>query len=84
MSYEAVLTQVKAAPEACLDEISQIISYVVYRYQKQNTELETFNAECNSLQKQIKEVGLTEQGLYDFIKEVRLEKRLAQKTDVCI
>ena len=38
MSYETVLTQVKAAPEACLDEISQIISYVVYRYEKENKE----------------------------------------------
>ncbi len=35
MTYEAVLTQVRAAPEACLDEISQIISYVVYRYKKE-------------------------------------------------
>ena len=41
MSYEAVLEQVKTAPEACLDEISQIISYVVYRYKKENDE---FNA----------------------------------------
>ncbi len=41
MSYEAVLEQVKTAPEACLDEISQIISYVVYRYKKENEE---FNA----------------------------------------
>ena len=39
MSYEAVLEQVKNAPEACLDEISQIISYVVYRYEKENEEL---------------------------------------------
>ena len=38
MSYEAVLEQVKNAPEACLDEISQIISYVVYRYEKENEE----------------------------------------------
>ena len=41
MSYEAVLEQVKTAPEECLDEISQIISYVVYRYKKENEE---FNA----------------------------------------
>ncbi|MBO4438420.1 MAG: hypothetical protein J5798_03645 [Spirochaetaceae bacterium] len=38
MSYEAVLEQIKNAPEACLDEISQIISYVVYRYEKENEE----------------------------------------------
>lgn len=35
MSYEAVLSQIKAAPEACLDEISRIISYVVYRYEQE-------------------------------------------------
>lgn len=34
MSYETVLEQVKSAPEACLDEISKIIGYVVYRYQQ--------------------------------------------------
>ena len=34
MSYETVLEQVKAAPEACLEEISSIIRYVVYRYQQ--------------------------------------------------
>lgn len=45
MSYEAVLEQVKTAPKACLDEISQIISYVVYRYEKENEE---FNAATNA------------------------------------
>ncbi len=34
MSYETVLSQVKSAPEACLDEISDYISYVVYRYEQ--------------------------------------------------
>lgn len=38
MSYETVLEQIKTAPEACLEEISQIISYVVYRYEKENEE----------------------------------------------
>ena len=41
MSYESVLEQVKEAPEACLDEISQIIRYVVYRYEKKNEEFNT-------------------------------------------
>ena len=35
MSYETVLTQVKAAPEACLEKISDYIEYVVYCYEKQ-------------------------------------------------
>ena len=38
MSYETVLTQVKAAPEACLDEISNYIEYVVYRYNQKSAE----------------------------------------------
>ena len=38
MSYEAVLTQVRAVPEECLDKISDYIEYVVYRYQKQERE----------------------------------------------
>lgn len=39
MSYEAVLTQVKSVPEACLEDISNYIDYVVYRYeQKKNQE----------------------------------------------
>ena len=38
MSYEAVLEQVKTAPEECLDEISKIISYVVYRYEERKEE----------------------------------------------
>jgi len=36
MSYEKLLEQIKAAPEECLDEISNYVSYVVYRYEKQN------------------------------------------------
>lgn len=33
MSYESVVEQVKSAPESCLDEISNIISYVIFRYE---------------------------------------------------
>ena len=36
MSYEALQEQIKAAPEECLDEISDFIDFVVYRYEKQN------------------------------------------------
>jgi hypothetical protein len=39
MSYEAVLTKVKSVPEVCLEDISQYIDYVVYRYnQKKKAE----------------------------------------------
>ena len=40
MSYEALLEQIKAAPEECLDEISDFIDFVVYRYEKQNEKAE--------------------------------------------
>ena len=36
MSYEKVLEQIKAAPPECLDEISEIINYVVFRYEKKS------------------------------------------------
>ena len=36
MSYETLLEQIKAAPEECLDEISNYVNYVIYRYEKQN------------------------------------------------
>ena len=38
MSYEAVLEQIKAVPEECLDEISDFIDFVVSRHEKQNEE----------------------------------------------
>ena len=40
MSYEKLLEHIKAAPEECLDEISNYVSYVVYRYEKQNEKSE--------------------------------------------
>lgn len=38
MSYESVLEQIKDAPEECLEEISQIIGYVVHRYEQKTAE----------------------------------------------
>ena len=38
MSYETVLTQVKSVPEACLEDISNYIDYVVYRYEQKKAE----------------------------------------------
>ena len=76
MSYEAVLEQVKTVPEIYLDEISNYINYVLYRYEKQ-TSTERFNAVCAEAQLWAKEVGLTEQDVKDAIKEVRAEKRRA-------
>ena len=52
-TYEAVSAQIKAAPEACLDEISHIISYVVYRYEQQNEE---FNEETKEAIREVEEM----------------------------
>ena len=52
-TYEAVSEQIKAAPEACLDEISHIISYVVYRYEQQNEE---FNEETKEAIREVEEM----------------------------
>ncbi|MBR1615633.1 MAG: hypothetical protein IJ673_09135 [Treponema sp.] len=45
MDYEAVLEQVREAPAECLDEISTIISYVVYRHERESEE---FNEETKA------------------------------------
>ena len=52
MSYETVLEQVKAAPEECLDEISKIIRYVVYRYEDEiNAETKAALQEVEQMKK---------------------------------
>ena len=76
MSYEAVLTQVREAPEECLEEISQIIRYVVFRHEKK-TAAERFAEVAADAQAWAKEVGMTEQDVASSLKEMRLEKRRA-------
>ena len=71
MSYEALLEQIKAAPEECLNEISNYISYVMYRYEKQKTVAERFDDECAKAQAWAKETGLGEQDILYALKEVR-------------
>ncbi len=43
MSYKTVLTQIKSVPEECLEDISNYISYVLYRYEKKNAEKRSFS-----------------------------------------
>lgn len=52
-TYEAVSAQVKAAPEACLDEISQMISDVVFRYESQT---EKFNEATKEAIQEVEEM----------------------------
>ncbi|MBR0032980.1 MAG: hypothetical protein IJP61_11960 [Treponema sp.] len=35
MSYETVLEQVRSVPEEYLDEVSDMIGYILYRHEKQ-------------------------------------------------
>ncbi len=75
MSYEALLEQIKAAPEECLDEISNYISYVIYRYEKQKTAAERFDDECAKAQTWAKKAGLSEQDILVALKEIRSENQ---------
>ncbi|MBO5731877.1 MAG: hypothetical protein J6R67_11810 [Treponema sp.] len=34
MSYETILEQIKAVPEECLDEIAEMITFILYRYEQ--------------------------------------------------
>ena len=75
MSYEALVEQIRSVPESCFNEISNYISYVLYRYEKQNSAAEHFAAICAEAQSWAKDVGITEQDINDNLKELRAEKR---------
>ncbi|MBR4322883.1 hypothetical protein [Treponema sp.] len=77
MSYEALFEQIRSVPESCLNEISNYINYVVYRYEKQNSAAERFAAVCAEAQAWAKDVGITEQDIKDNLKALRAEKRRA-------
>lgn len=77
MSYETVLEKVKTVPEACLDEISGFIDYIVYRYNEKysnQSKLKEFNLLCEESQSWAKENNVTEDDIYAAIKNVRAEK----------
>ena len=51
MSYETLLKQVKTLPEACIEEVSKYIDYILYQYNLNNMDMnplketeEEFNA----------------------------------------
>lgn len=69
MSYEAVMSQVKDAPEECLDEISQIIGYVVYRY-RQKMEQEPSPRLADAMQEALQISGDSNAKAYDDVKEL--------------
>ena len=77
MSYEALVEQIRTVPESCFNEISNYISYDVYRYEKQNSAAEHFAAVCAEAQAWAKDAGITEQDIQDNLRELRAEKRRA-------
>ena len=78
MSYETILEQIKDLPEECLNEISNYISYVMYRYEKQKTAAERFDDECAKAQAWAKETGLSEHDILYALKEVRSANQFDQ------
>ncbi len=77
MGYDAVIEQVKSTPEEYLEEISNYISFIRYRSEKKNSEIDEFNSLCAESQKWAKSVGMTEADIQAAKKEWRAEKRRA-------
>lgn len=77
MSYETVMEKVKTVPESCLDEISEFIDYIVYRYNEKysnQSKLKEFNLLCEESQSWAKENNVTEDDIKTAVKSVRAEK----------
>ncbi len=75
MSYDSVMEQVKSVPAEYLEEVSNYIAYILYRYKRQNSKIEEFNELCVESQEWTKSVGLTESDIQSVKKEIRAEKK---------
>ena len=76
MSYETVMEKVKTVPESCLDEISEFIDYIIFRYNEKysnQSKMKEFNLLCEESQSW--ENNITENDIKDSIKSVRAEKK---------
>lgn len=77
MSYETVLEKVKTVPESCLDEISEFIDYIIFRYNEKynnQSKVKEFNLLCEESQSWAKENNVTDTDIKAAIKTVRAEK----------
>lgn len=77
MSYETVLEKVKTVPESCLDEISEFIDYIIFRYKEKynnQSKVKEFNLLCEETQSWAKENNVTDADIKATIKTVRAEK----------
>lgn len=43
MSYETLVKQVKTLPEACIEEVSKYIDYVLFQYNLENMNMDPLN-----------------------------------------
>lgn len=77
MSYETVLEKVKTVPESCLDEISEFIDYIIFRYKEKynnQSKVKEFNLLCEETQAWAKENNVTDADIKAAIKTLRAEK----------
>lgn len=77
MSYETVLEKVKTVPESCLDEISEFIDYIIFRYKEKynnQSKVKEFNLLCEESQSWAKENNVTDADIKVAIKTVRADK----------
>lgn len=77
MSYETVLEKVKTVPESCLDEISEFIDYIIFRYKEKynnQSKVKEFNLLCEETQSWAKGNNVTDADIKAAIKTVRAEK----------
>ena len=43
MSYETLVKQIKTLPEACIEEVSKYIDYVLFQYNLENMNMDPLN-----------------------------------------
>ena len=43
MSYETLVKQVKTLPDACIEEVSKYIDYIVFQYNLNNMNMDPLN-----------------------------------------
>ncbi len=74
MSIAVLEKKIQMLPEKYLDKIEHYIDFLVYEFQKEQDDLQSFRTACQQAQQWAQEVGLTKDDLGQAIKENRREK----------
>lgn len=74
MSIAVLEKKMQLLPEKYLDKIDHYIDFLVYEFQKERDDLQSFGTTCQQAQQWAQEVGLTQDELGQAIKENRREK----------